>query len=94
MPNAGGASGLLNLLPMIIVFGAFWFLLVMPQRKQQKERNEMLSNLKKGDKIITIGGMHGEIVDLDDDEVRLRISDKVEVKFNRSAVAKVKGEKK
>ncbi|HHU50756.1 MAG TPA: preprotein translocase subunit YajC [Firmicutes bacterium] len=79
-------------LPMILVFVIFWFILIMPQRKQQKQRQAMLDALKKGDKVITIGGIHGEILEIDGDDLRLRIGDKVEIKVLRSAVSRVKGE--
>jgi preprotein translocase subunit YajC len=84
----GGAWG--SLLMMGLIFVVFWFLMIMPQRKQQKQRNEMLSNLKKGDKVVTIGGIHGEIVEFDEDDLKLKINDKVEIKFTRSAIARVK----
>lgn len=87
--NAAGA-GLASFLPMILILVVFWFLVFVPQKKQQKQRNQMLSNLKKGDKIITIGGVHGEIIELDEDDVKLRVADKVEIKFTKSAISKVK----
>lgn len=86
-PQGGGLQFLVS---MALVFGVFWFLMVMPQRKQQKQRQAMLSNLKKGDKIVTIGGIHGEIVELDDEDIKLRVADKTEIKFTRNAVARVK----
>jgi preprotein translocase subunit YajC len=85
-------SPLASLLPMILVIGVFWVLMIVPQRKQQKKRNEMLNALKKGDKVITVGGIHGEITELNDDEVKLRIADKVEVKMAKTSVSRVKGE--
>jgi preprotein translocase subunit YajC len=84
------ANGFVTFLPMIILLVVFWFLVFVPQRKQQKQRNEMIGNLKKGDKVVTIGGIHGEIVDFDDDDVKLRVADKVEIKFTKSAISKVK----
>jgi len=84
------AGGIIGFLPMIILLVVFWFLVYVPQKKQQKQRNEMLASLKKGDKIITIGGVHGEIVDFDDEDVKLRVADKVEIKFSKSAIARVK----
>ncbi|NLW46123.1 MAG: preprotein translocase subunit YajC [Firmicutes bacterium] len=75
---------------MALVFVVFWFLMIMPQRKQQKQRNTMLSNLKKGDKVVTIGGLHGEIIEFDEEDVKLRVADKVEVKFAKSAISRVK----
>ncbi len=87
-PGTGGM--LMQILPFVVIFGVFWLLIIMPQRKQQKQRQSMLSSLKKGDKVITAGGLHGEIVDLDEDDVRLRVADKVELKFTRSSISRVK----
>ncbi|HEY8463126.1 MAG TPA: preprotein translocase subunit YajC [Bacillota bacterium] len=84
-------GGLGSLVTMIIIMVALWFIMIVPQRKQQKKRAEMLKSLKKGDKVITIGGLHGEITEIDDDEIKLRIADKTEVKFSRSSVGKIKG---
>ena len=88
---ASGA-GLMAFLPMIIIFLVFWVILILPQRKQQKKRDEMLNALKKGDKVVTIGGIHGEITQIDGDDILLRVTDKVELKMLRSAVSRVKGE--
>ncbi|TCL65285.1 preprotein translocase subunit YajC [Hydrogenispora ethanolica] len=75
----------------LLFLGIFWVFLIMPQRKQQKQRDAMLKNLKKGDKVITVGGVHGEITDFDGDEdLRIRVTDKVELKVTRASVAKVK----
>jgi preprotein translocase subunit YajC len=84
-------NALLTWLPMIAIFGVFWFILIMPQRKQQKQRDAMIKNLNKGDKVVTVGGIHGEIVEIDDEDVKLRVADKVEIKFTRGSVARVKG---
>ncbi len=84
----GSAWG--SLVMMGVIFAIFWFVMIMPQRKQQKQRNVMLSNLKKGDKVVTIGGINGEIIEFDDEDIKLRVADKVEIKFTRSAIARVK----
>jgi preprotein translocase subunit YajC len=89
-PQAAG-SGLMGFLPMILVMVVLWFIMIAPQRKQQKKRDQMLKSLKKGDKVITVGGMHGEIVDIDESEIRLRVADKTELKFTRASVSKIKG---
>ncbi len=89
-PAAAGNGGLIQILILVGFFAIFYFLMIAPQRKQQKQRQAMLNSLKKGDKVITAGGLHGEIVDLDDDDVRLKVADKVELKFSRSSVQKVK----
>lgn len=78
------------LISMALVFVVFWFLMIMPQRKQQKQRNTMLSNLKKGDKVVTIGGVHGEIVEFEEEDIKLRVADKVEIKIAKSAISRVK----
>lgn len=78
------------LLPFVILLVVFWFILWRPQQQQQKKRREMLSALKKGDKVVTIGGIHGEVVAFTDDTVTLRIAEKVEVKMNRSGIGSIK----
>ena len=80
----GSIIGLL--LPFIIVFGLFYFVLIRPQQMQQKKRKEMLESLRRGDNIITIGGIHGEITTLKDDIVTVRIADNVEVKMNKNGI--------
>lgn len=75
-----------TLLPMILVFVAFYFFLIRPQQKRQKERMQMLNNLKKGDKVVTIGGLHGTIVDLTEEKVTLKVNENTRLVFERSAV--------
>lgn len=72
------------------MIAVFYFLLIRPQQKRAKERNTMISALKKGDHVITIGGMHGTISDMDDETVTLRVSETTRIKFERSAIASVK----
>ncbi|MDQ0339520.1 preprotein translocase subunit YajC [Caldalkalibacillus uzonensis] len=74
------------LLPLALMFAIFYFLLIRPQQKRQRERNQMLANLQKGDKVITIGGLHGTIVDLTEEKVTLKVADNVRLTFERSAV--------
>lgn len=82
-------QGLQQFLPIIIMFAIFYFLLIRPQQKRTKQRNAMLAALKKGDKVITIGGLHGTIYDLTDDTVTLRIAHNVHVTFDRAAINSV-----
>ncbi|PTX55341.1 preprotein translocase subunit YajC [Melghirimyces profundicolus] len=79
-------EGLAQFLPLILIFAVFYFLLIRPQQKRQKERNAMLSALKKGDKVITIGGLHGTILDLTDDRITLKVNENTRLVFERSAV--------
>ncbi|AGA58618.1 MAG: preprotein translocase subunit YajC [Thermobacillus sp.] len=84
--NTGGGSIWGLILPFVLMFAVFYFLLIRPQQKKQKQRNLMLSQLKKGDKVTTIGGLHGTIVELTDDTVVLRVNDTVRMTFERSAI--------
>ena len=72
--------------PILLMIVIFYFLLYRPQKKEQKKRAEMLSSLKKGDRVITIGGLHGTITALNEKNVTLRIAEKVEVDVSRTAV--------
>lgn len=74
------------LLPLFLMFAVFYFLLIRPQQKRQRERNDMLNALQKGDHVVTIGGLHGTIVDITDEHVGLKVADNVRMKFERSAV--------
>ena len=78
-------------LPVLIMVVIFYFMLYRPQKKQQKKRQVLLDNLKKGQKVLTIGGIHGEIVTLTEETVILQVAEKVEMKFARSAIAQVLG---
>ena len=79
--------------PILLMVVIFYFLLWRPQKKQQKERASLLGSLKKGRKIVTIGGIYGEIVELDDEKVKVQVSEKVELTFARTAVANVLSKK-
>lgn len=87
-PGAGGTSSLISfIVPLVIMFAVFYFLLIRPQKKKQQTRNNMLNALQKGDKIITIGGLHGTIMELTDDIVVLRVNDVTKLTFDRSAIS-------
>ena len=79
--------------PILLMVVIFYFLLWRPQKKQQKERASLLGSLKKGQKIVTIGGIYGEIVELDDEKLKVQVSEKVELTFARTAVANVLSKK-
>jgi preprotein translocase subunit YajC len=84
-----GGSGLMMILPLVLMFAIFYFLLIRPQQKKTKMHREMLTKLKRGDRVVTTGGLHGRITGLDDQVVVMEISEKVRVKVNRGAVAGV-----
>ncbi|MCZ8519055.1 MULTISPECIES: preprotein translocase subunit YajC [Paenibacillus] len=75
--------------PLVLMFVVLYFLLIRPQQKRQKSRNMLLGNLKKGDKVVTIGGLHGTILELTDDTVILRVNDVTKMTFERSAINSV-----
>ena len=84
----------MQFLPMIFIFVIFYFLLIAPMRKKQKKTQEMLSKLKKGDEVVTSGGIFGRITALDEERgfVILQIGDTTKIKVLRSAVAGLAGE--
>lgn len=75
--------------PLILLFVIFYFLLIRPQQQQQKKRQAMLKSLKKGDRIVTIGGMHGVIKEIDETLISLRVADNLNLKFSRAAIDRV-----
>lgn len=84
--EGGQAGGFTAFVPLILMFVIFYFLLIRPQQKKAKEHRNMVDSLKKGDRIITSGGIHGTIVSLDETTINLEISDGVKVKINRGNV--------
>lgn len=83
MPNG---FGLTQILTFGLMFGVLYFLLIRPQQKRQRERTQLLSSIKKGDRVITIGGLHGTIVDLTDEKVTLKVGENSRLVFERSAI--------
>jgi preprotein translocase subunit YajC len=88
-PQGGGASQnpLMAFMPLIILFAIFYFLLIRPQQKKAKQHREMLNSLRKGDMVITGGGLYGRIVDIDGDTLSLDVGNKVVVKVNRNYIS-------
>ena len=73
-------------LPLIFLFGIFYFLIIRPQQKQQKEHTAMLESLTKGDKILTSGGLHAEIVKVEEDFIKIKLNDTSIVKLDKAFV--------
>jgi preprotein translocase subunit YajC len=84
---AGAAGGLASFVPLILIFVVFYFLLIRPQQKKAKEHQAYLSELKKGEKIITTGGIHGRITGLTDSTVTLEIAENIRIKVTRGSIA-------
>lgn len=85
--GAAGSGSIWQMIwPFILMFAVFYFLLIRPQQKKQKQRTAMLGQIKKGDKITTIGGLHGTVLELTDDTVVIRVNDTTKMTFERSAI--------
>ncbi|KWT77389.1 preprotein translocase subunit YajC [Candidatus Magnetominusculus xianensis] len=93
-PPSGQAAGapdmFMSFFPLIVIFGIFYLLLIRPQQKKAKEHKEMLGNVKKGDKVITTGGIYGLVETVGDTTVVLKIAENVKVKFGKSFIAAVR----
>ncbi|MEW6720677.1 MAG: preprotein translocase subunit YajC [Thermodesulfobacteriota bacterium] len=85
--GTGGGGGFLGFVPILLMFVIFYFLLIRPQQKQAKKHQEFIRNLKVGDRVVTTGGIHGEIKGLTETTLTLEIAEKVRVKVTRSAVS-------
>jgi len=90
--GASGGGGT-QLVTMLVTFGliivVFYFLVIRPQNREQRDAKKMLESIRKGDRVVTVGGMHGFVEAVKDDSVVLRIDDNVKVKFNKCAVSQV-----
>ena len=75
-------------LPLILLFAILYFLIIRPQQKQQKAHREMLESLKKGDKIVTNGGLFAEVIKTEEDFIKIKLSDTATVKLDRAFVAR------
>lgn len=89
--TAAGAepSALSGFLPLILIFVLFYFLLIRPQQKKYKEHQEMIGAVKRGDNVVTGGGIHGKVTKVEDGAIVVEIADGVEVKVERSTLANV-----
>ena len=81
-------GALAQFLPLILLFVIFWFLIIRPQQKQQKAHKEMLASLKKGDRIVTAGGLIAEVVKPEEEYLKIKLNDDTVVRLERSYVAR------
>jgi preprotein translocase subunit YajC len=91
---AGGDSGggiFSTLIMFAVIIGIFYFLIIRPQQKRQKDRQKLLESVQKGDKVITAGGVHGIVEGVEEKTLLIKIADNVKVKFERSAISNVDG---
>ncbi|MCM8795336.1 MAG: preprotein translocase subunit YajC [Candidatus Omnitrophica bacterium] len=87
MPAQQAVNPFLNLFPLVFIFFIFYFLIIRPQRQKEKEHQKMLSSLSKNDEVVTVGGIHGTIVNVKDKTVILRIDDNVKIEIEKNSVA-------
>lgn len=91
--QAQGPLGMLGgLVPMLLIFVIFYVVLMLPMQRQRKALRQMIENLKKGDRVITSGGLYGEVTAVDGPTVMLRIADNVRVRVAKSAISGLEGE--
>lgn len=90
--GSGGGSGNITsvILMMVIIFGIFYFLVIRPQQQQQSEHEEMIENLETGDRVITVGGIHGQITNLSEETLKLNVAKDFKITLQRDKVASVK----
>jgi preprotein translocase subunit YajC len=84
---AQGQSAWGSFVPLLIMLGIFYFLLIAPMRKRQKQQAQMIKDLKTGDPVLTVGGIYGTIVGIKDDRLTLRIADQVKVNVAKSSIS-------
>ena len=90
-PAGGGQGGsqYMSILMLVAIVAIFYFLMIRPQQKRAKEHKSFIENLKKGDKIITSGGLYGTITGISDDSITIEIAEKVRVKIDKNTVATI-----
>ncbi len=90
MPNGGGSGSVMTqLLFFAAIFAIFYFLLVRPQQKQRRDREALLSTVKKGDRVVTTSGLHGTVVGLNEHTVTLKVADQVKLDFDRASIGRI-----
>jgi preprotein translocase subunit YajC len=90
--SGSGSGTLLSLVPFVLIFVIFYFMLILPQQKKQKHQKAMMEALKKGDKVITASGIWGTVTNLGKDTVTLQIADNTKIKMQREFIARLRSE--
>ena len=92
-PAAGQGNMLMSVVPFILIIAIFYFFIIRPQNKKQKETEKMINALKKGDKIVTIGGIHGTVTSTKEKTVVVKVDSNAQIEFSRSAISAVLADK-
>jgi preprotein translocase subunit YajC len=85
----GQGNPLISLLPLVLIFAVFYFLLIRPQNKRQKEHKELVANLSVGDEVVTAGGVLGKVTEIKEQFLRVQVTDGVELKVQRHTIGAV-----
>jgi preprotein translocase subunit YajC len=88
-PSSGAGNSFTTILFLLLLFGVVYFLMIRPQQKRRREAQDMQKQLGPGDEIVTIGGLHGTVVSIDNDVVTLEVAPGVQVRFARPAISRV-----
>ena len=84
-------GGIISFLPLVLILGIFYLIVFLPARRRQKKLQDMIDNLKAGDKVVTSGGIYGTIVGFKDDRIQLRIAENVKIDLSRNAITALQG---
>ena len=85
--QGGGGTPFSAILPFVLIFGLFYFLIIRPQQRQSRERKKMLAEIKRGDSVVTTGGIHGRVINVDGDELTVEIAKGTNVRMVRSGIS-------
>lgn len=91
-PQAEGSNPLTTFLPLILIMAVFYLFMIRPQMKKQKELRTYRESLRKGDKIVTTGGIYGKVTEISDQVVTVEIADKIKIKIDKSAIIRSPGD--
>ena len=90
--NAEGGSALLQLIPFALILAIFYFIILLPSRRRQQKVQEFLENLKENDRVITTGGIYGQIAKINGDRVQLQVAEKVRLEVSKAAIGGYQGQ--
>lgn len=90
---AAGSGQMVSLIPFVLIIAIFYFFIIRPQNKKQKETEKMINALKKGDKVVTIGGIHGVVSSTKEKTIVVKVDSNTSIEFNRTAIAAVVSDK-
>ena len=87
MGSAAGGNPLTMLVPFVLIFAVFYFIVILPAKKQQKKKDAMIAGLKKGDRVVTNGGIYGSVAAVEDQSLLLKVAENVKIRVAKSAIA-------